>query len=120
MVGRVALGQISQTLGQIFPEHSQLPFGGLSVLLIGDFGQLPPVGDTPLYNPNRFMNTSHSNRLSNLGRDAYLSFTESVELDNLMRQAGTDLESIAFREMLFNLRNLKPTARDHALLQTRF
>jgi ATP-dependent DNA helicase PIF1 len=26
-----------------------IPFGGISVILLSDFGQLPPVGDKPLY-----------------------------------------------------------------------
>ena len=28
-----------------------VPFGGYSVIMVGDPGQLPPVGDSPLYKP---------------------------------------------------------------------
>ena len=29
--------------------NQEKPFGGMSIILLGDFGQLPPVGDRPLY-----------------------------------------------------------------------
>ena len=31
--------------------HLDIPFGGISIILIGDFAQLPPVGDRPLFAP---------------------------------------------------------------------
>lgn len=49
MVGRKTFGQIDQHLRQIFPHHSHQVLGGHSCLLFGDFGQLPPVMDLPLY-----------------------------------------------------------------------
>ena len=30
-------------------EFQDTPFGAMSIILFGDFGQLPPVGDQPLY-----------------------------------------------------------------------
>ena len=120
MVGRVGLARISKALGRIFPDNRDQPFGGLSVLLFGDFNQLPPVGDTPLYNSKKYPNTSLNNKLSNIGRDTYLAFTESVELSSIMRQAGTDPDSMAFKDALSRLRSTQPTLADYELLRTRF
>ena len=41
MVGRKVFGQIDRRLRQAFPHHAQEVFGGCSMLLFGDFGQLP-------------------------------------------------------------------------------
>ena len=49
MVGRKIFGQVDRRLRQAFPHHSQEVFRGCSCLLFGDFGQLPPVMDLPLY-----------------------------------------------------------------------
>ena len=49
MIGRRQLGMIHQRLCQARPDHAMEPFNGLSLILVRDFGQLPPVGDTPLY-----------------------------------------------------------------------
>ena len=49
MVGRKTLGQVDRRLRQAFPHHAQEVFSGCSCLLFGDFGQLPPVMDLPLY-----------------------------------------------------------------------
>ena len=49
MVGRKHFGQVDQRLRQAFPHKAQEVLGRCSCLLIGDFGQLPPVMDLPLY-----------------------------------------------------------------------
>jgi len=49
MVGRGMLGKVNARLRQAFQEHKREMFGGRSILLFGDFGQLTPIGDTPLY-----------------------------------------------------------------------
>ena len=38
------------------PHQSTKPFGGVSIVLMGDFAQLPPVADSALFN-----DTSKSN-----------------------------------------------------------
>ena len=49
MVGRATVGQVDKCLCQVFPHKADEVFGGCPLLLFGDFGQLSPVGDTPLY-----------------------------------------------------------------------
>lgn len=54
-----------------------------------------------------------------VGRQAYHYLTESITLQRLMRQQGDDLESIAFRTALSNLRQQEVTVADVDLLSTR-
>ena len=49
VVGRKMFRQVEQRLRQAFPQCSDWVLGGRSCLLFGDFGQLPPVMDLPLY-----------------------------------------------------------------------
>ncbi len=78
MVGRKTLGQVDRHLRQIFPPHTQEVFGGCSYILCGDFGQLPPVMDLPLYTTD-----SHT-ELSDQGRTAYQHFDTAFILDQVM------------------------------------
>ena len=71
MVGRKLFGQIDRRLRQAFPHQAQEVFDGCSVLLFGDFGQLPPVMDLPLYT------LDSRSELSDQGRTAYLQFEKS-------------------------------------------
>ena len=48
MVGHAQLGHVDCCLCQAFPSHSGDILGGLPAIFLGDFAQLPPIGDTPL------------------------------------------------------------------------
>ena len=113
MVGRKIFGQVHRRLRQAFPHHSQEVFGGCSCLLFGDFGQLPPVMDLPLYT------TDSRSELSDQGRAAYQTFQLAVVLDQVMRQAGQDPEQVKFRDILLRLRDAKATLSDWNYLMSR-
>ena len=78
MVGRKMFGQVDQRLRQIFPNHSDQVLGGCSCVLFGDFGQLPPVMDLPLYT------TSSRSALADLGSNTYQEFDQAIVLDQVM------------------------------------
>lgn len=80
--------------------------GGCSCPLFGDFGQLPPVMDLPLYT------TDSRSELSDHRRTAYQNFKQAVVLDQVMRQAGQDPQQIPFRDVLLRLRDAKVTVAD--------
>ena len=78
MVGRKTFGQVDTRLRQCFPSRSEQLLGGCSCLLFGDFGQLPPVMDLPLYT------TAPRTALSDLGCSAYQLFNHAVVLTQVM------------------------------------
>ena len=49
MVGKYMLYQLSQRLKEVKPQHATQEFAGVSIILMGDFAQLPPVADLPLF-----------------------------------------------------------------------
>ena len=114
MVGRKMFGQVDQRLQQVFPHHANVVLGGCSCLLFGDFGQLPPVMDLPLYT------TVPRSALSDLGSAAYQSFDHAIIVDQIMRQRGEDPDQVLFRDILLRLRNGRVTEDDwkHLMKQT--
>ncbi len=114
MVGRRMLSLIDIRLRQAFPEHNNEPFGGRSIILFGDFGQLPPVLDLPMYASNQ------SDTLSNDGFAAYKQFREVYKLDTIQRQSGESKQQQQFRDILLRLRDGESTITDWEILTSRF
>ena len=114
MVGRNIFGQVDKRLRQAFPHQADHLFGGCSCLLFGDFGQLPPVMDLPLYT------TVSRTHFSDLGSTAYQMFDHAVVLEQVMRQSGQDPDQVLFRQILLNLRNGQISTEDwkHLMMRT--
>ena len=87
------------------------PFGGMSIILFGEFGQLPPVGDQPLYvSESGSVMSDHSHSL-------YSLFDAIVILDEVMRQAGDNPDALSFRCLLMRMRDGSVIEQDWHLLQ---
>lgn len=101
MLGQRTMEWVDKRLKQA-SGYRDTPFGGYSVILIGDFAQLPPVGERALYiSPQG--TESH-------GYCMYRLFQTVVILDEMVRQEGT--ENTKFRELLLLLRDGKSTKQD--------
>ena len=100
MLGQRTFAWIDRRLRQATAQ-AQLPLGGMSVILFGDFAQLPPVGDRPLYSNNP------SNDLALHGYTIYQLFTTVLMLNEVFRQQGSNPASQQFREILLHLRDGK-------------
>ena len=106
-IGRNLLTHIDSRLRQAFPHNKEVSFGGISIILVGDLGQLPPVMDRPAYACE-----GHAKELWNL-------FTTVVTLDTVYRQDGQSNDQRLFRHLLMNVRDAIPTIEDWKVLMTR-
>ena len=74
-------------------------------------GQLPPVGDTPLWAEN-----VPSAPIAMAGAMAFAQFSTVVFLDRIIRQSGDE----DFKDALTGLRNAESTENEYGLFSTRF
>ena len=90
-IGCYFLYLIDERLKQIWGNTR--PFGGISIILLGDFNQLAPVGDQPLYLPDK----TSLRMLPGLGWEAFdLESFKVIFLEKNQRQADDpDYMSIA-------------------------
>jgi ATP-dependent DNA helicase PIF1 len=99
MVGRKLFGQVDRRLRQVFPHRTKQNFGGCSCISIGDWGQLPPVMDLPLYTTGTVSRSVSRLQISDLGSANYYMFDRTVVLDQVMRQAGEDSDRACYYEV---------------------
>ena len=111
MIGLPQLYYIDSRLRQIFPAHSDTPFGGLNIIMCGDFYQLPPVGMSPLYDIKPAVKAEIIQAQS-----LYQCFDRTIQLTRIMRQQGEDEESVQFRTLLEGLRHGNITDASYELL----
>ena len=112
MLGQVMFAWVDKRLRQATGKLDQ-PLGGISVILFGDFAQLPPVGDVPLY-----ASASPHKPMAFHGYTIYQSFETAVMLTQVLRQSGNDPLACSFRQLLLHLRDGEVTQEDwHSLLQ---
>ena len=115
MVGRRMFSAIDKRLREAFPKSKNEPFGRRSIILFGDFGQLPPVLDLPMYATN----LSHD-ITSNDGIASYKNFQEVYKLNVIQWQSSDCEEQKAFREILLRLRDGDCNLDDWKKLSTQF
>jgi ATP-dependent DNA helicase PIF1 len=113
MIDLKILSIIDDRLRLIFPDTADQAFGGVNVLLCGDFFQLPPVNGRPLYA------TRATGPIATKGQGLYRSFDRTIRLTQVMRQQGEDETAIRFRTALSELRESKLSESSWELLCTR-
>jgi len=113
MLSLKQLGWLDRRCRQIFPNCANEVFGGLNIILCGDFFQLPPVGSKPLFS------TLDGSVDEVQGRRAYRSFDKTIELDVIMRQQGDSEEQQDFRNALQGLRHSCVTLKHWETLTSR-
>ncbi|KAF5127214.1 ATP-dependent DNA helicase pif1 [Metarhizium anisopliae] len=111
MLGLRQLSWIDDRIREAFPNKNEEFFGGLNILLVGDFFQLPPVLQKPLYYDKEVQGVEIK------GRNAYRRFDKSVFLKVVQRQRGDDQK--AFRTALGELRLLQLSVESWKLLSGR-
>ena len=85
MISVRTLAFVDERLRQMFPSHQNEYFGGRSILLLGDFYQLPPIIGKPMYTSEQLSIASDLQ-----GQAAYRAFDQTVVLQQVVRQQGDD------------------------------
>ena len=112
MLGQKMFAWVDKRCRQATGLTDQL-FGGMSIILVGDPAQLPPVADKPLYH------SKPSTTLQEQGHLAYFMFNTVVKLTLNQRVKGSNPQQATFRNLLNRLRTGDCNKDDWNLLLTR-
>lgn len=113
MIGLHHLSWIDKRMRQVF--DSEEAFGGVNIILCGDFYQLPPVACRPLYWTGEVNSEDETH-----GQRLYMLLSrQTVHLTDPVRHQGLAEEDFDFRSMLSGLRNGELTVSGWDCLQTR-
>ena len=95
------------------PPDDMGPFGGIGVVLMGDFAQLPPVLATSLLLGSAIQERHASGLRGHAlaGQKLFRAFTEVLRLKRIHRQKGADV----FKESTMRLRDAAITLEDYEL-----
>ena len=111
MVGADMLFEVHKRLQQIKGVPSDVMFGGVSVLAVGDLYQLPPVAQPIMLFSTVRDSYAQLYKSGSIWQDEF----ELMELDEIMRQRGDS----AFAELLCRVRTASCTSDDIAVLESR-
>ncbi|KAF8073353.1 hypothetical protein FPV67DRAFT_1401906, partial [Lyophyllum atratum] len=101
MIGCHFLWKISDALARA--KGNILPFGGINVIMAGDFAQLPPVRETKLFaNLDRYKAETVYAQQTVMGKALWMDVRDIVILDRVERQSGED--NAPFVDLLQRLR----------------
>ena len=119
MISSSDLSQMSANVAKALNKDDA--FGGLHIVLAGDFCQLPPAGQgsVPLYSRKTFGRTSNAEQARTMGCVIWQQFTCVVILRENMRQLGMSTADRQFREALTHVRLCLCTDDDLALFRSR-
>ena len=123
MVGAFQLEMIHRRLQQLrkhvrghhIGEVDEINYGGVGILKIGDFAQLPPILSTGLLKGSKVEESQNSPKRNKAiaGQRRFHDATYVIRLRRIHRQVGAD----PFKETTMRLRDAAMTVEDHELWQ---
>jgi len=115
MVGLKMLYMIDRRLREVFPADREKPFGGVTIVMFGNFAQLPPVMDAPLFHRPGERNPDMVHEGAKLYRE---TFTCVFHLQQQMRQQGHTENDIKFANLLAHLRSGQVNEEEWRIMQS--
>ena len=116
MIGCQLMLQIHEVLCEV--KENTDPFGGVNIIFVSDFAQLPPIGDMKLYSQLQKDKVGTVPSQKNMfGKLLWLSVNKVVILEELIRQNAQD--DAQFTQLLARLRLGSCTDHDYEFLTSK-